>query len=105
MPHVIPVMLEETQDISGTDLRVVMSPSPEQIREVVEFTAGLRETDDPFDVIASGITWGLDAGAAGDRLKSYRDAGANWWFEWLDCGRPGTLDQVREQIKAGPPGA
>ena len=103
MPHVMPVNLEETQDASGADLRVLMSPSPEQIREVVEFTADLRDTDEPFDVLASGITYGLDKAAARGKLQSYQDAGATWWFEWLDCGRPGTLQQTREHIEAGPP--
>ena len=105
MPHVMPVNLEETQDISDTDLRVIMSPSSEQIREVVEFTSALRSTDEPFDVIACGITSELDKDEARNKLRSYRDAGANWWFEWLDCSRPGTLKQVREQVQAGPPGA
>ena len=100
----MPANLEETQDTSNMDLRPAMSASPEQIREVVEFTSALRETDDPFDVLASGITYGLDKDAARKMLQSYEDAGANWWFEWLDCGRPGTLQQVREHIKAGPPG-
>jgi len=103
MPHVMPDFLEETQDIGDTDMRVLMAPSPEQIREVVEFTAQLRDTDEPFDVIASGITKGLDKPGAKEKLQAYRDAGTTWWLEWLDCGKPGTLEQVLEQVQAGPP--
>lgn len=103
MPHVMPMNLDESQDISGLDMRVIMSPSPEQIREVVEFTSPLRDTDEPFDVVVSGITYGLDKGAGSSRLQAYRDAGTTWWLEWLDCGKPGTLAQVRKQILAGPP--
>jgi alkanesulfonate monooxygenase SsuD/methylene tetrahydromethanopterin reductase-like flavin-dependent oxidoreductase (luciferase family) len=102
MPHVMPTMLDETQDISDTDMRVLMSPSPEQIREVIEYVSEFRDTDDPFDVIASGITFGLDQEEIRSKLDSYQDAGATWWLEWLNCGQPGTLDQVREQLQAGP---
>lgn len=104
MPHVMPANLEETEDISGLDMRVLFAPSPEQIREVVTFTSNLRETDDPFDVVVSGITYGLDKDAVSAKLQAYESAGTTWWCEWLDCARPGTLEQVREQIKAGPPG-
>jgi alkanesulfonate monooxygenase SsuD/methylene tetrahydromethanopterin reductase-like flavin-dependent oxidoreductase (luciferase family) len=103
MPHVMPANLDETQDISDIDMRVLMSPSSEQIREVVEFTSELRETDDPFDVLASGMTHGLDNDATREKLQAYQDAGATWWIEWLDCAKPGTLEQVRTQIQAGPP--
>ena len=103
MPHVMPKLLEETQDIGDTDMRVLMAPSPEQIREVVEFTSQLRETDEPFDVITSGITAGLDEQTTEATLQAYRDAGTTWWLEWLDCGKPGTLEQVLEQVQAGPP--
>ena len=102
MPQVMPD-LDESQDISGLDMRVIMSPSPEQIREVLAFTAELRENDDPFDMVVSGISYGLDKDEARSRLQAYQDAGTTWWLEWLDCGKPGTLAQVREQIKAGPP--
>lgn len=102
MPHVMPD-LDESQDISGLDMRVIMSPGPEQVREVIEFTSALRDGDEPFDVVVSGISYGLDNDEARDRLQSYRDAGTTWWLEWLDCGRPGTLEQVREQLQAGPP--
>ena len=104
MPHVMPANLDETQDISGIDMRILMAPSPEHIRETVEFTAALRDTDDPFDVVASGISYGLDSDAAAEKLMAYQDAGATWWLEWLNCGQPGTLDQMREFIQAGPPG-
>ncbi len=103
MPHVMPANLDETQDLTDIDMRVLMSPSPEQIKGVIEFISELRDTDDPFDVVVSGITYGLEKDAAGSKLQSYQDVGTTWWLEWLDCSRPGTLEQVREQIQAGPP--
>lgn len=103
MPHVMPANLEETQDISDVDMRLLMSPSPEQIREVVEFTSSLRETDDPFDVVACGVTDGLGPDATRRKLDAFEEAGATWWLEWLDCGRPETFKKVREQVESGPP--
>jgi len=103
MPHVMPANLEENQDISGVDMRVLMSPSPEQIREVVEFTSSLRETDEPFDVVACGITEGLTPDEVRKKMDAFEEAGATWWLEWLDCGRPETFKQVREQVGSGPP--
>ena len=103
MPHVMPAMLEETQDATDIDMRPLMAPTPDQIREVVEYTSSLRDTDEPFDVIACGMTQGQDAETASATLRAYQDAGATWWMEWLDCGRPGTLKQMRELIEAGPP--
>ena len=84
-------------------MRILMEPSPEQIQEVVAFTSELRETDDPFDVVVSGVSYGLDKEAVSSKLQAYMDSGTTWWLEWLDCGKPGTLQQVREQILAGPP--
>ena len=105
MPHVMPANLDETQDISDLDMRPLFSPSPEQIREVIEFTSALRDTDDPFEVVVSGVSYGLDKDAVRSKLQSYQEAGTTWWLEWPECGKPGTLAQVREQIQAGPPGA
>jgi hypothetical protein len=103
MPQVMPSHLDEAQDIGDTDMRVLMEPSPHQITEVVEFISGLRDGSDPFDVVVSGISYGLDMDAAQAKLKAYEEAGTTWWLEWLDCGKPGTLQSVREQILAGPP--
>ena len=86
MPHVMPAMLEESQDTTGVDMRVLMQPTPEQIGEVVEFSAALRETEDPFDVVVSGITAGLDKESASKVLSEYESVGGTWWLEWLDCG-------------------
>jgi hypothetical protein len=104
MPQVMPVMVNESQDISSLDMRVIMEPSAEQIREVLEFTSPLRNTDDPFDVVVSAISYGLDKEAARKKLQSFKDAGTTWWLEWLECGKPDSLAEVREQIMAGPPG-
>ena len=103
MPHVMPAMLEESQDTTGVDMRVLMQPTPEQIREVVEFSAALRESEDPFDVVVSGITAGLDKESASKILSEYKSVGGTWWLEWLDCGKPDSLEEIKSLIQAGPP--
>ena len=103
VPQVMPMELEESQDATGQDMRVIMEPSPEQIEEVIDFTSDLRETEDPFDVVVTGVTWGLDREATSEKLQAFRDAGTTWWLEWADCGVPNTYEQVREQIRLGPP--
>ncbi len=103
MPHVMPAMLEESQDTTGVDMRVLMQPTPDQIREVVEFTSDLRGSDGVFDIVVSGITEGMDSAAASKTLSDYENAGGTWWLEWLDCGRPGALAQIQQLIQAGPP--
>ncbi len=103
MPHVMPAMLEESQDTTGVDMRVLMQPTTEQIREVVEFSAPLRESEDPFDVVVSGITADLDKESASKVLSDYKSVGATWWLEWLDCGKPDSLEEIKSLIKAGPP--
>ena len=95
--------LDETQDISGLDMRILMTPSPEHIQEVIAFTSELRDTNAPFDVVVSAVSYGLDQQAISNKLQAYMDVGTTWWLEWLDCGRPGTLQQTRAQILAGPP--
>ncbi len=103
MPQVMPEIPVDKEGISGLDMRILMAPSPEHIQEVVAFTSELRDTNDPFDVVVSGVSYGLDKEAVSSKLQAYMDAGTTWWLEWLDCGKPGTLQQVREQILAGPP--
>ena len=103
MPQVMPEHLDETQDISGLDMRILMTPSPEHIQEVIAFTSELRDTNAPFDVVVSAVSYGLDQQAISNKLQAYMDVGTTWWLEWLDCGRPGTLQQTRAQILAGPP--
>jgi alkanesulfonate monooxygenase SsuD/methylene tetrahydromethanopterin reductase-like flavin-dependent oxidoreductase (luciferase family) len=103
VPQVMPMALEESQDATDQDMRVIMEPTPEHIAEVVKFTDDLRDSDKPFDIVVSGISWGLDPDAASEKLRSYECVGTTWWLEWLDCGVPGTYDRTVEQISAGPP--
>ena len=103
VPQVMPMELEESQDATGQDMRVIMEPSPEQIAEVVEFTSDLRESDDPFDVVVTGVTWGLEPEARTKKLQAFHEAGTTWWLEWANCGAPNTFEQVQEQIRLGPP--
>jgi hypothetical protein len=103
MPQMMPLILDEIEDISSLDMRIIMEPSPEHIQEVLEFTSTLRDPNEPFDVVVSGISYGLEKVALRSKLQSYQDVGTTWWLEWLDCGRPGSFGQVRDQVMAGPP--
>ena len=75
VPQVMPMELEASQDAPGQDMRVIMEPSPEQIAEVIDFTSDLREFDEPFDVVVTGVTWGLESEAKSNKLQAFRDAG------------------------------
>lgn len=75
---------------------------PSELSTVVEFVSSLRQTDDPFDVIAYGTTYGIDRESARAKLKAYQGAGATWWCEWLNPAS-GTIDDMRKHIRAGPP--
>ncbi|MGE3796602.1 MAG: LLM class flavin-dependent oxidoreductase [Thermomicrobiales bacterium] len=57
--------------------------------------------DAPFDIVIEGVT-PIGDEAALERVKSFAEAGANWWVESM-WGAPGGIEAVRERIKAGPP--
>jgi len=70
-----------------------------QIRKSIEEK---RENKQPFDLIASGYTSGLEKPGENSYVKKYEDAGATWWIEALDpwCI---TSFQARQRIRQGPP--
>lgn len=83
--------------------------APEQIREIVAFIRERRETDAPFDVVASGYTPGDDPARGAESVAAYADAGATWWMESVHGLPPvvqegeNALERMRARIVAGPP--
>ena len=67
-----------------------------------------RETDDPFEVVDSGVTPGDNPTRAPEIVRSFADAGVTWWLEPIapyryDEGVAETVEH-RETPRAGPPG-
>jgi alkanesulfonate monooxygenase SsuD/methylene tetrahydromethanopterin reductase-like flavin-dependent oxidoreductase (luciferase family) len=75
-------------------------PTPEQLREVVDYTVAHREGDGPFDIVVEAQSEGPDP----DRVAAYAEVGLTWWIEKLGWFR-GTVDHTRRRISEGPPAA
>lgn len=90
-----------TSDTTELDWRS-MCLEPDELRAAVNEVMALRESDEPFDVIAYGTTIGLNDAAEKELLTAYRDAGATWWCEWLDSA-PGVFDVMLRHVGEGPP--
>jgi alkanesulfonate monooxygenase SsuD/methylene tetrahydromethanopterin reductase-like flavin-dependent oxidoreductase (luciferase family) len=72
---------------------------PDDFRVLLDHVARYRTTDAPFDV----AHWGMTSGPADvDHVQPYADAGVTWWIENISDQR-GSLDQMRERIRKGPP--
>ena len=56
-----------------------------------------------LEVVASGATPGNDPARAKEVASSYREAGATWWFEWLD-DQAGSFSATLRRVESGPPG-
>ncbi|HLW69084.1 MAG TPA: LLM class flavin-dependent oxidoreductase [Candidatus Binataceae bacterium] len=94
--------------VALTDLRPGTVPwsafwlQPHELEQAVKYVRQYRTDSAPFDVIASGAT------PLGERTQgkaivgALGAAGATWWLEWLDEQR-GSLAQMREHIRKGPP--
>ena len=78
-----------------------------QFSAVVKQAENLRQTSlqrsdlAAFDFIASGNTASDNPEDAKDKVSAFADAGATWWFEWLD-DRANTFDSSLEFIRRGP---
>jgi alkanesulfonate monooxygenase SsuD/methylene tetrahydromethanopterin reductase-like flavin-dependent oxidoreductase (luciferase family) len=85
------------RDVGFNDLMPVS-----ELRQVVDYTRGLREDPGaPFDVIVEG-TSPADGQAAADVVGPYEDAGLTWWVERTGWFR-GPVDEMRARVEAGPP--
>ncbi|MET0926477.1 MAG: LLM class flavin-dependent oxidoreductase, partial [Solirubrobacterales bacterium] len=68
--------------------------TPEQLAEVVAFTAGHRSSETPFDVVVEGVTSGEDPAGELEIAERYREVGLSWWIEKLGWFR-GPLAAMR----------
>ncbi len=79
------------------------TPTPEQLREIVAYVGGLRESKEPFDFVLNGYT-GTDREDSAPTLERYVDAGLTWWLERVDPTRLFSAEEARVRIATGPPG-
>ncbi|MBL7080063.1 LLM class flavin-dependent oxidoreductase [Candidatus Bathyarchaeota archaeon] len=77
--------------------------SVEDLREIIGYIQGHRTGSGDFDVVAGGLTPG-DPEKGAEIVEPWRAVGATWWSEDINGWR-GSLDEMRERIRAGPPRA
>lgn len=75
---------------------------PNDIREILTYIRQFRTNDEPFDVLISGNTGGLDRQKDIDQILPYAEAGATWWQEGF-MGDDQELEALRTRIRRGPP--
>jgi alkanesulfonate monooxygenase SsuD/methylene tetrahydromethanopterin reductase-like flavin-dependent oxidoreductase (luciferase family) len=93
-------IVPQAHDEQGGQLEL----SPEHVRAIAEYVASNRPrdaADQPFEIIAQGVSSAADPEAARATVRPWVDAGATWWIEadWQDA----TVDSIRARISAGPP--
>lgn len=75
--------------------------TPDDFREILDYTHAQRTQTSPFEVIAGGLTSGTDNAQDVAHVASFTEAGATWWLESFYPRH--TLEQVRQRIHQGPP--
>ncbi len=82
--------------VAGDDPDGRMTLSPGGLAEQVAEIRRHRPPEADLDVALIGVS------EPGSSVTPYADAGATWWLEHLH-GQRGTLDQLVERIRSGPP--
>jgi alkanesulfonate monooxygenase SsuD/methylene tetrahydromethanopterin reductase-like flavin-dependent oxidoreductase (luciferase family) len=73
--------------------------TPADLQEAVAYLRSQRQEASPFEVVFAGVTEATKATAV---VQPYAQAGATWWLEGI-WGERGTVQQMRERIRQGPP--
>ncbi|MBI4640432.1 MAG: LLM class flavin-dependent oxidoreductase [Candidatus Tectomicrobia bacterium] len=84
-----------TQKVNGEIL------TPEELKEVVAYVKAHRGQAEPFDVAFAGQT-PSDPEEGMEIVHPYIEAGLTWWLEGIEDVR-GSLEEMRERIRSGPP--
>ncbi len=87
-----------------TSARHGHAPPVAEVRDLVEYVAGHRDGDGPYEVVVGGAS-PADPAAAGDLVGPLAEAGATWWDERQVQGTDELyrLDPVLRRIEQGPP--
>jgi alkanesulfonate monooxygenase SsuD/methylene tetrahydromethanopterin reductase-like flavin-dependent oxidoreductase (luciferase family) len=89
-------------NVLGEDGKVRMaSPTPEDVRDMRAYIQENRAETTSFDIVVEGQTPGEDPERAIETVRPYAEAGATWWIEAM--WEAGSLDEVLERIRQGPP--
>jgi hypothetical protein len=78
------------------------------LRQMVAQVQALRRTQHSFEVVVTGETPVNRPEQAEEHIAAYAAAGATWWLESLNPERSNgptwSLEQLRDRVRAGPPG-
>lgn len=74
---------------------------PDDLRASVEYTLAHRTASGPFDVVIGGHTPD-NLQQAADNVAPYAALGVTWWVEAVYIGF-GTVTQIRDRFRKGPP--
>jgi len=74
--------------------------NPEELRQVTQFIKNHRQSNSPYDVIATSGADGEIPSA--DRLIEYESAGVTWWMNDVRKER-NSCSELRKTIERGPP--
>ena len=76
---------------------------PNDIRTIKDYIQDHRATGAPFDIVA-GPPRLIGNPSAAEITHEYEEAGVTWWLEPLDTENPISIEQIRDEIRSGPPG-
>ena len=71
------------------------------LKKIIAYIEGHRRSTEPFDVVAGGQT-PQEATEGAEMVRPWMKTGATWWSEDVNEWR-GSLDEMRERIRSGPP--
>jgi hypothetical protein len=84
--------------------------APIDLAEVVGYVRARRATDQPFDVVVAGHTFGESVAADAGKIQPYAEAGATWWFEDIspwpfgwNWNGPWPVEAMIQRVRRGPP--
>lgn len=76
--------------------------TPDEMRDVVAYVMKHRQYDTRFDIVHSGITPGESKTEDAQIVAPYAAVGVTWWLENITPER-GSLQEMRERVRQGPP--
>jgi alkanesulfonate monooxygenase SsuD/methylene tetrahydromethanopterin reductase-like flavin-dependent oxidoreductase (luciferase family) len=101
-PHKPPLRRAARWDGVFSELNLGGLPSPDQLRQILEYVHAHRQSSAPFDAVLNGYSASDPANGA-EVVEPYREVGLTWWLERIDPDRAYSIDETHERIEAGPP--